>query len=62
MKPSDYPNALWCAEVVDVVLFNHVQNFQACPFVYPQCANITDMRFVFQHLPEPNTACLVGVW
>jgi len=19
-------------------------------------------RFVFQHLPEPNRACLVGVW
>jgi len=21
-----------------------------------------DKRFVFQHLPEPNRACLVGVW
>jgi len=44
MKPSEYLNAPWYAEIQDSGSFNHMQQiFEAYAFLYSQCINITDI-------------------
>jgi len=55
----EYLNALWCAEIVDVGLFNHMHIFPASPLLYSQITiphYTQDTMTIVQHIFDARHA------